>query len=142
MKGVIGLALAAAAAASPVIIDIGTIHNGAAPILSSTNAKEIPNSYIIKFKSHVTQDLAAAHHGWVNDLHVSTENRKTELRKRSQTPFADELFSGLKHTYNIAGGLLGYSGHFDDDVIEQIRMHPDVSEADQPADSTRTDLWK
>ena len=127
MKGVIGLALAAAAAASPVIIDAVT---DAAPIVSSTIAKEIPNSYIVKFKSRVTQNLAVAHHGWVNDLHFEVENRKTELRKRSQTPFVDDIFSGLKNTYKIAGGLLGYSGHFDDETIEKIRRHPDVSEAD------------
>lgn len=39
----------------------------------------------------------------------------------------DEIFHGLKHTYNIAGSLLGYAGHFDDETIEQIRRHPDVS---------------
>ena len=126
MKAMLGLALAAAASASPVLVD--SIHNDAAPILSSTNAKEIPDSYIVKFKEHVDQNLAAAHHGWVQDLHTSTQYRKTELRKRSQTPMVDDIFSGLKHTYNIAGGLLGYSGHFDEDVIEEIRRHPDVSE--------------
>jgi hypothetical protein len=25
--------------------------------------------------------------------------------------------------------LLGYSGHFDEDVIEQVRRHPDVSQS-------------
>ena len=126
MKGIIGLALAAAASASPVMLD--STHNDAAPIISSANAQEIPNSYMIMFKKHVTQTLAVEHHDWVNDLHITTQNRKTELKKRSQSPLADEIFNGLKHTYNIAGSLLGYSGHFDEDVIEQIRRHPDVSE--------------
>ena len=125
MKGVFGLALAAAASASPVLFD--SINNAIAPLVSASNAKEIPNSYMIKFKTHVTQELAAAHHGWIQDLHTTTETRKTELRKRSQEPFLDEMLAGLKHTYNIAGGLLGYSGHFDDAVIEEIRRHPDVS---------------
>lgn len=31
----------------------------------------------------------------------------------------------MKHTYNIPG-LMGYSGHFDEDTVEQIRRHPDV----------------
>ena len=128
MKGVFGLALAVAASAAPVIIDSFPI-DGAAPVVSYDNAKEIPNSYIVKFKSHVTENLAAAHHGWVQDLHITTETRKTELRKRSDSPLADEIFRGLKHTYNIACGLLGYSGHFDEDVIDEIRRHPDVSEA-------------
>lgn len=124
MKGVLGLTLAAVAAASPIVI--GSIDNTAAPIISSTTAKEIPDSYIIKFKDHVSENNAVAHHSWVQQLHLSTEVRKTELRKRSL--LSDELFKGLKHTYNIAGGFLGYSGHFDEDVIEEIRRHPDVSD--------------
>lgn len=112
------------ASASP-LLNIGTIHNGAAPILTSSNAKEIPNSYIVVFKEHVSPGSAAAHHEWVQDLHVSSEQTRTELRKRSQIPFVNDIFSGLKHTFNI-GDLLGYSGHFDDEVIEQVRRHPDV----------------
>ena len=37
------------------------------------------------------------------------------------------MFEGMKHTYDIAGKVLGYSGHFDDEVMEQVRRHPDVS---------------
>lgn len=106
---------------------LDTIHNDAAPVLSSTNAKEIADNYMIVFKKHITQNLAAEHHGWVQDLHSKTQSVKTELRKRSQTPMVDDIFSGMKHTYSIAGSLMGYSGHFDEDVIEQIRRHPDVS---------------
>lgn len=39
--------------------------------------------------------------------------------------FSEEIFQGLKHTYSIPG-LVGYAGHFDEDVIEQVRRHPDV----------------
>ena len=67
MKGVIALALAAAASASPVVVNVGSRDTGAAPLLSATNAEGIPNSYIIKFKDHVTEDHAAAHHGWVSE---------------------------------------------------------------------------
>ena len=125
MKGILGLALAAAASASPVLLDS---TNNAAPVLSAQNAVEIPNSYMVMFKDHVTQNLAAAHRDWVHNVHTTTQNRKLELKKRSQSPIVDDIFHGLKHTYNIAGGLLGYSGHFDEDVIEQIRRHPDVSD--------------
>ncbi|KAF2721091.1 vacuolar serine protease [Polychaeton citri CBS 116435] len=113
------------AAASPIVVD-QSIHKDAAPLLSASNAKEIKDNYIVVFKKHVTQDLAVEHHGWVGNLHDETQKVKTDLKKRSQTPMMDELFSGMKHTYNIAGSLLGYSGHFDEDVIEQIRRHPDV----------------
>ncbi|KAL2220139.1 serine protease [Thermoascus aurantiacus ATCC 26904] len=125
MKGILGLSLLPLlTAASPVVVD--SIHNGAAPVLSSSNAKEIPDSYIVVFKKHVTPESAAAHQSWVQDIHLEFENQRTELRKRSQFPFRDDAFGGLKHTYNIAGSLLGYSGHFDESVIEQIRRHPDV----------------
>lgn len=113
------------ASASPVL-NVGTIHQDAAPILSSSNAKEVPNSYIVVFKKHVSSASAAVHHDWVQDLHLSSEGTRSELRKRSQVPFVDDIFSGLKHTFNI-GELLGYSGHFHEDVIEQVRRHPDVS---------------
>ncbi|KAL2002468.1 hypothetical protein VTN02DRAFT_6735 [Thermoascus thermophilus] len=125
MKGFLGLSLLPLlTAASPVVVD--SIHNSAAPLLSSSNAKQVPDSYIVVFKKHVTAESAAAHHSWVQDIHLDHENQRMELRKRSQFPFTDDAFEGLKHTYNIAGSLLGYSGHFDESVIEQIRRHPDV----------------
>jgi len=114
------------ASASPVL-NVGTIHKDAAPIVSSANAKEVPNSYIVVFKKNVKNEDAAAHHDWVQSLHLSSQDARTELRKRSQFPIMDEVFEGLKHTYNIAGGILGYSGHFDEETIEQVRRHPDVS---------------
>jgi cerevisin len=115
------------AAASPVIVS--SIHNGVAPLLSSSNSEELPNSYIVVFKKHVDSDSAAAHHNWVQDIHLQSEFTRTELRKRSQFPLiTHDFFEGLKHTFNVAGSLVGYSGHFDEDVIEQVRRHPDVSE--------------
>jgi len=65
--------------------------------------------------------------GWVQDIHLESENQRTELRKRGQFPLTTDIFEGIKHTYNIAGDFLGYSGHFDDSVIEKVRRHPDVS---------------
>ena len=128
MKGLLLSLLPLLAAGSPVLVD--TIHNDAAPIISSSNFKEIPDSYMVVFKKHVTERGASVHHSWVQDTHSSQENRKHELRKRSQISMADDtVFEGLRHTYNIpgAGGFLGYAGHFDEGVIELVRRHPDVS---------------
>lgn len=125
MKGFLGLALPLLASASPVLLT--QVDSDAAPLRSASNAKEIADNYIVIFKEHVTESHAADHHAWVQDAHTKTESAKTELRKRSQTPIVDEIFGGLKHTYNIAGNLLGYAGHFDEGVLEQIRRHPDVS---------------
>ncbi|PGH19684.1 subtilisin-like serine protease pepC [Polytolypa hystricis UAMH7299] len=122
MKGLLSLSvLPLLAAASPVVID--SIHKDAAPILSSMNSKEVPDSYIVVFKKHATSASAAAHQSWVQDLHFTTELKRA---KRDQIPFKIEAKGGLKHTFDIAGSLLGYAGQFDEEVINQVRMHPDV----------------
>ncbi|EAS31193.3 subtilisin-like protease [Coccidioides immitis RS] len=124
MKGVLSLSLLPLLAApSPILVD--TIHRDAAPILSSHNSKEVPDSYIVVFKKNVSPASAAAHQVWVQDLHT-TVMAKRSLRKRNQFPFKNDAFDGLKHTYDIAGSIMGYSGHFDEEVIEQVRRHPDV----------------
>ena len=121
----ISLSIAAGAVAAPFSTE--TIHKDAAPVISSTNAETLPDSYIVVFKKHVDEDAASTHQLWVKDAHVSAESTRAELRKRSQYPVSENIFEGIKHTYNIAGGFLGYSGHFDEDVIEKVRRHPDVS---------------
>ena len=114
------------ASASPTL-KVGTIHNGAAPVLSSTHAEEVPNSYMVVFKKHVKHADAKIHHDWIQSVHTKSHNDRMELRKRSQLPLQTDIFNGLKHTYNIVGGMMGYSGHFDEETLEQIRRHPDVS---------------
>jgi cerevisin len=126
MRSLIALSLPLLAAAAPSFTT-GTIHHDAAPVLSSLNSEPVPDSYIVVFKKHVTESSAASHHTWVQDIHLSSENERSELRKRGQFPFTTGIFNGLKHTYNIAGDFLGYAGHFDESVIEQVRRHPDVS---------------
>ncbi|KAL5115327.1 proteinase B [Pleosporales sp. CAS-2024a] len=117
--------LPALAAASPMV-QTGTIHGDAAPILSTTQAKVVPNSYMIVFKKHVQESHAKEHHDWVHSIHTKSQTERMELRKRSELPLTSHVFDGLKHTYNIIGGMFGYSGHFDDETIEAIRRHPDV----------------
>lgn len=125
MKGLFSLSLLPLlTAASPILVD--TIHNGVAPVLSSTNAAEVPDSYIVVLKKDATLESALAHQSWVQSLHTaSSELTKTELRKRSLTDDFSTL-GGLKHTYSIPGSFMGYSGHFHEDVIEQVRRSPEV----------------
>jgi len=113
-------------ASSAPTFNTETIHGDAAPLLTSANAEAIPDSYIVVFKKHVSEASASDHHSWVQNIHSESEDARTELRKRSQFPITTDIFEGLKHTYNIAGDFLGYSGHFDDEVIEKVRRHPDV----------------
>ncbi|KAL8955261.1 MAG: hypothetical protein Q9193_006819 [Seirophora villosa] len=124
MKGFFAALAALPLLASCSPVTSRSIHNEAAPLLSSTQAQQIPDSYIVVFKKHVSHTAATAHHTWVQDQHVEIAKAKRELSKRSLLPLT--TFAGLKHTYNIPGSLLGYSGHFDEDVIERVRRHPDV----------------
>ncbi|KAF5680781.1 hypothetical protein FHETE_169 [Fusarium heterosporum] len=122
MKSVITLSVAAVASAAS--FSVGTVHDKAAPILSSVDAETIPDSYIIKFKDHVDGAAASDHHMWVQDTHKQGESERMELRKRSI--FSDKTFSGLKHTFDIGEAFKGYAGHFDEAMIEKVRNHPDV----------------
>ncbi|KAI0019944.1 peptidase S8/S53 domain-containing protein [Xylariomycetidae sp. FL0641] len=128
MKGFALLSLASAALAAPSF-SIETIHDNAAPILSSSSAEEVPNSYIVKFKDHVSESSAKDHHSWIQKIHGDREDERLELRKRGQFPLVGEVadsFKGLKHTLKVGSEFLGYSGHFDDNTIEEVRKHPDV----------------
>ena len=126
MRGLIGFSLLPLLASSAPTFSTETIHADAAPLISSSNSIEVPDSYIVVFKKHVTKAAASDHHNWVQDIHLESENVRTELRKRGQFPLTTDIFEGIKHTYDIAGDFLGYSGHFDDSVIEKVRSHPDV----------------
>lgn len=119
--------LSVAAVASAASFSVGTIHDQAAPILSSIEAETIPGSYIIKFKDHVDDSAASNHHTWIQNVHSNGEQERMELRKRSSSPISESTFAGLKHTFSIGEGFKGYAGHFDESIIEQVRNHPDVS---------------
>lgn len=130
MRG--ALALSAAAAVHAASFSIETVHNQAAPVLSSIEADAIPDSYIVKFKDHVDEAAVTNHHSWIQNIHDEGEQQRLELRKRGLSDVA-ELFSGMKHTFSIGDAFKGYAGHFHESVIEQLRNHPDVS----PPDSRR-----
>lgn len=125
MRGFFALSLASVAAAAPSF-SYETIHDGAAPVLSAAGVEEVPNSYIVKFKKHVTDNSASDHHLWVQKIHGESEDERVELRKRGLFSGVEDAFRGLGHTYKIGGDFLGYAGHFDDNTIEEVRRHPDV----------------
>ncbi|KAF7935715.1 hypothetical protein BELL_0198g00090 [Botrytis elliptica] len=126
MRGIFSVSLLPLLVSAAPTFSTETIHEGVAPLLSSANSVEVPASYIVVFKKHVTAASASEHHSWVQDIHSNGEAQRTELRKRGQFPITTDIFEGLKHTYNIGSDFLGYSGHFDDSVIEEVRRHPDV----------------
>ena len=122
----LSLVYSAAAVLAAPSFSYETIHDGVAPLLSSTDAEEIPNSYIVKFKKHVSDSGAADHQSWIQQLHSDREQQRIELRKRGDFSITDDAYRGLAHTFKIGGDFLGYSGHFEDSTIEELRKHPDV----------------
>lgn len=126
MKSVVA-ALSVAAVAQASSFKIGTIHHDSAPVLGAANADTIADSYIIKFKDHVDDSSAESHHGWIKNIHEGDEQERLELRKRGLFDSAEDIFGGMKHTFNIGKEFRGYAGHFRESTIEQIRNHPDVS---------------
>lgn len=122
MRSVAALSLAAVATATSFSTE--TIHGNSAPVLSSIDADQIPDSYIIKFKDHVDDASATNHHSWVQTLHQGSDDNNYELRKRS---FDGKEYAGMKHTFSIGSAFKGYAGHFHPDTIEELRNHPDVS---------------
>ena len=128
MRSVLALSLAAVAHAA---FETETIHKGSAPVLGSVHADVVPDSYIIKFKDHVDEHKASAHHDWIKQIHNGGEQERFELRKRELGSSLVEAFDGMKHTFNIEG-FKGYSGHFHESVIEKVRNNPDVSPHTRP----------
>src|SRR4051794_28450221 len=59
--------------ASP-IVDTQIINKEHAPLLSSVNAAEIEDSYIVVFKKHVSENDAFKHHQWVTTAHGEAMN--------------------------------------------------------------------
>ena len=122
MKGLFALSLLPLLASSSPLFT--QTDEDAAPILSSSQTEEVSDSYMVVFKKDITQNAALEHHSWVQNLHAQVETSKT--KKRDLSHLTSAAHEGLKHTYNIPGGLLGYSGHFDEGVIESVRRHPQV----------------
>jgi cerevisin len=83
-----------------------------APLLSASNAEVIPNSYIVVLKKDAELD---SHLLWFNTLLTGQFTRGDQLNV-------------LKHVYSISDGLMkGYSGIFDENIIDEIRSSPDVA---------------
>lgn len=84
-----------------------------APLL--TPGESISNSYIIVLKNDVSTQTAKNHTGWV----------KTVTDRDGVHAYLNEK-PGIHHVFDSPNAK-GYSGIFDDEVIQLIRSSPDVS---------------
>jgi cerevisin len=103
------------------VLSAPTLPEGHLAPLASSSGDVVPDSYIVVLKKDVNVLSASAHQAWIQSLH---DNHQTELRKRGSANF----LQGVRHTYRISDDFVGYSGYFHDEVVEQIRRHPDVSD--------------
>ncbi|GAA5980137.1 hypothetical protein JCM10908_001547 [Rhodotorula pacifica] len=100
-----------------------------------TNEHIIRDSYIVVLEDHLEPDHVAQHHAHVRSLHA---------RHHESSSLVDEVFEGIRHTFHVGGKrhhhlssrdatasatnspprrkqLKGYSGHFPEPVVDQIR---------------------
>lgn len=118
MRTTLALSFAAAAQA---------LHDTSAPASGPVEAQIIPDSYIITFKKHIDDTAALSHHSWIQELHdTHGQQERLELRKRGDLSTAD-VFTGMKHIYNIGVNFRGYAGHFRKSTVDEIRKHSDVA---------------
>ncbi|KAJ3800277.1 peptidase S8/S53 domain-containing protein [Lentinula aff. detonsa] len=111
-SSLLALSLAASAYTSPLSTNHATPAQRSsslpAPLIEEDHLYgTINNSYIVKFRDDLSPALAANH---LNFLQI----------KHAENPLTGED-SGLRHILSF-----GYTGHFHDNVIDQIRASPEV----------------
>ncbi|GMM29607.1 proteinase B [Martiniozyma asiatica (nom. inval.)] len=98
----------------------------------------IPNSYIVLLKDSVSDEQFNFHQLWVNDIQVQsfaildTQDADAFKSDLSAMKFETEN-GGIGHVYSSAG-FKGYSGMFTSEVIEILRLHPDVAHIEQDSE--------
>ncbi|CAO3606912.1 unnamed protein product [Mucor hiemalis] len=97
-------------------------NDNLAPLYISPEAERIANSYIVVLKDHLSGSDIQEHASWIKS--VSSKSNSN----RSITDYLNPHITkaGIEHVYDTPN-LKGYSGKFDDDVLEAIRQSDDVA---------------
>jgi cerevisin len=89
-----------------------------ARIEEATNAPgQVPSSYIVVLKNGIDATSFLAHQQLISAAQMSA----TAFHSLDQGEG-----HGIRHVYDLANALQGYSGKFTDDVLEFIRAQPEV----------------
>lgn len=78
-----------------------------------TEAVDLSNKYIIVLKPDVD---TAEHLAEIERLHVNSQVKRSSLG----------LFDGVSEHFNVSDTFYGYAGHFDKDIAQHLKSHPDV----------------
>lgn len=102
----------------------------AAPLVSSTDADVLPDSYIVVLKDNLPEHVQAAHHLWLTSFVPDfTDNARQRVHHRHSTDPYDQWpgfpSSHIRHVYN--GNFKGYAGKFSERVLERIRESEEVA---------------
>ncbi|CDK24420.1 unnamed protein product [Kuraishia capsulata CBS 1993] len=107
-----------------------------ASIFKPSSGNEIPHSYIIVFKDHVTPDAVDFHLEWVKEAHSNSAAKSKgskEFDSFSNSVKAagiDNVLGGFTGKFNI-GNFKGYTGYFLPEVLELLKLNPDVAFIEQ-----------
>lgn len=86
---------------------------------------------IVIFKEGTTRVAMSLHLEWLNSIHLEHESLKIDLRNPNPAHSCHGHFGGVKHTFDIGGIFLSYSGQFRARVVEQVARSPDVKPLSQ-----------
>nr|ADB92602.1 serine protease 1 [Actinomucor elegans] len=112
------LLVASLANAKPLSYEDNTM----APLYISPEAEVIANSYIVILKDNLKSHEIKEHATWISSL----AQKSNENFRMSDWLNPHAATAGIEHVYDTPN-LKGYSGKFDDQVLEAIRQSDDVA---------------
>ncbi|KAG5455659.1 MAG: peptidase S8/S53 domain-containing protein [Olpidium bornovanus] len=117
--------LPAAASRRPISFAQGLGPAAEAPLVSSTNAEELEDRYIVVLKDAGTD--GNAHHDWQETFVPDFTEQGREAREmvRASIEWNGIARSHINHIYT--GSFRGYAGRFEPDVVERIRRSHEVA---------------
>jgi cerevisin len=96
-----------------------------APIHTSSNAKIIPNQWIVVFHQHADESAISQHHSFLQTTLLAT---RPPVAPHQQTlGRLNDIFGRVQHSYNLTNLLKGYSGTFSEGLIDLLRKDPAVA---------------
>lgn len=95
-------------------------------LTSFSSLEDVAASYVVVLRGGLQGEIVRSHLEWVERIHLEKSYWKAKLRKQSRFQDADHDIKRVKHTYNIGGGLVGYSGYFDESLIKRIDQCTEV----------------
>lgn len=105
------------------------VDSAAAAAAFDTNSHIIRDSYIVVLHDHLEEDAVQEHHAHVHALHARHAHD-------ASANTAAAVYEGIRHTFHVGGKkhrsshhherrapkqLKGYSGHFAEQLVDQIR---------------------